>query len=46
MMKHFIPEITSMDAENGVSDVDPYYSDEFSNEFDMNDYGPEGLDHE
>jgi|TARA_B110000240_G_scaffold57793_1_gene65798 Fe-S cluster biogenesis protein NfuA len=28
MMKYFIPEITSVDATDGVSDVAPYYSSE------------------
>jgi hypothetical protein len=33
MIKHFVPEVTTVDAEDGVSDVQPYYND-----FDMNDY--------
>tara|TARA_B110000977_G_scaffold59023_1_gene80157 strand:- start:780 stop:1154 length:375 start_codon:yes stop_codon:yes gene_type:complete len=33
MIKHYVPEVTTVDAEDGVSDVQPYYND-----FDMNDY--------
>ena len=29
MIKHFVPEVQSVDAENGFSSVNPYYSEDF-----------------
>jgi Fe-S cluster biogenesis protein NfuA len=29
MIKHFVPEVHTVDAHDGVSSVDPFYSDDF-----------------
>ena len=33
MLKHYIPEIVTVEAQDGVSDVDPYYSDPYAMSF-------------
>ena len=33
MLKHYVPEIVSVEAQDGVSDVDPYYSDPYAMSF-------------
>tara|TARA_Y100000385_G_C12897700_1_gene552816 strand:+ start:410 stop:748 length:339 start_codon:yes stop_codon:yes gene_type:complete len=30
MLKHFVPEVETVEAQNGFSDVDPFYSDPFA----------------
>jgi Fe-S cluster biogenesis protein NfuA len=45
MIKHFVPEVTSVEALDGVSEVDPYYSSVMDN-WDMIPMSQDGLDHE
>ena len=45
MIKHFVPEVLTVSSEDGISDVAPYYTDHYD-DFNMNDYGRDGLDHE
>lgn len=43
MIMHYVPEVLSVEATDGVSDVEPYYQDYGSS---MMDYHNDGLDYE
>ena len=45
MVKHFVPEVTSVEAQDGFSEVDPYYSGGMDS-WDMIPVLQDGLDHE
>jgi|TARA_B100001094_G_scaffold285029_1_gene298899 Fe-S cluster biogenesis protein NfuA len=37
MIKHYVPEIVSVEAQDGYSEVDPFYSDPFSMQHDWDE---------
>jgi hypothetical protein len=45
MVKHFVPEVTSVEAQDGFSEVDPYYSGGMDS-WDMIPMNQDGLDYE
>ena len=45
MVKHFVPEVTSVEAQDGFSEVDPYYSGGMDS-WDMSPMNQDGLDYE
>lgn len=45
MVKHFVPEVTSVEAQDGFSEVDPYYGSGMDN-WDMIPMNQDGLDYE
>jgi|TARA_B100001094_G_C18016473_1_gene712866 Fe-S cluster biogenesis protein NfuA len=42
MLKHYIPEIQTVEAQDGFSDVDPFYSDPYAMSFYDRMEGPDG----